>query len=87
MNILQDITQSESSEERKWRIRVDAAEERKESDVPPKKTKVTVCLCVKNSVGWGGPKRGRSPKSMYMTEFVACFFRGVWNLRNGMPMI
>ena len=38
-------------------IRAEAAEERKESDVPPKKTKVTVCLCVKNSVGWGGSKK------------------------------
>ena len=57
MNILQDITQSESSEERKWRIRAEAAEERKESDVPPKKTKVTVCLCVKNSVGRGGSEK------------------------------
>ena len=43
---------------------------------PPKKAKVTMSvLCVENGVLGGGPKRGRSPKSMYMTEFVACFFR------------
>ena len=91
MNILQDIIAQ--SEERKRRIREEAAEERRrqESDVPPpKKAKVTMSvLCVENGVLGGGPKRGRSPKSMYMTEFVACFFRGVWklrHLRNGMPM-
>ena len=47
----------------------------------PKKTKITVCLsvCVSRIVCvGGGPKRGRRPMSMYMTEFVACFFRGVW---------
>ena len=32
-------------------------------------------LCVENGDLGGGPKRGRSPKSMYMAEFFACFFR------------
>ena len=41
---------------------------------PPKKVKVTMSVwCVENGVLGGGPKRGRSPKLMYMTNLLLAF--------------
>ena len=50
------------------------AENTETVEVPPqKKAKVTMSvLCVENGV-LGGPKRGRSPKLMYMTNLLLAF--------------
>ena len=51
-------------------------------EVPPqKKAKVTMSvLCVENGV-LGGPKRGRSPKLMYMTNLLLAFSEDRGKLR------